>query len=190
MRRLFWLTWIGLTLCAASPSVVSAASPSIVVFYGGPLESPVVMTDEEDIALLVGEVAAAPTTPPEDLVKRQFVRIALFWGTEVPSRTRSRQRLNGLRITDADQFGRAFLGSKREPPAIDLPWYGDWPRELSPTARQLLARYGVPTSSASSGVSTLKRLLVPLALGLSSATLLVMLGGTVLRKRLRVRSLS
>ena len=138
MKKLLVFAFTGLALSAATPSVVHASSPSIVVFYGGRLESPVVMTDAEDIALLVGEVAAARSTRRSKIVDRAYVGIALFWGdTNIPRKTR-RGPLDGLRITDADQFGRVFLGVKTEPPAIDLPWYGQWPRELSLAAQQLL----------------------------------------------------
>lgn len=163
----------------------------MVVFYGGPLESPVVMTKAGDIALLVGEVAAARPTRPVEKTNQPFVRVALFWDTDVFSKMRGGQLLDGFRVTDADQFGKVFLAGKQAPPAIDLPWYGQWPRELSPTARQLLGHYGVPMSSSSPAGSNWR--LTRIAVGFGSAAalvMLVMLGVMVLRKLLRVRSAS
>lgn len=100
---------------------LSAISPSMLMFYGGELEQPIVVRlgnpSFTPAGFLWNPVNGGASyanmkggTVPGNLEGRRYVSFAIFWGTFDVS--------SGLKPTEASQHGRVYLPRGSEPPVI------------------------------------------------------------------------
>jgi hypothetical protein len=95
-----------------------AASPSIVLVYGGDMERAItVRVDSEDVArstlFLYG--LASDGAVSQSLAGRPYVNVAMFWGPSWAEHLKDQNRLSQLRPLDANQHGRLYLPTGIDP---------------------------------------------------------------------------
>jgi hypothetical protein len=105
---------IALALAAAASVPISAAGPSIIMIYGGPLAQPIFIVQKtvDDLRryafLWCGN--GGSRVPAEELAHRQHLSLAIFWIAEAWTDEAAAQRLTKtLRPEDAAQHGRLYL---------------------------------------------------------------------------------
>jgi hypothetical protein len=98
-----------------------AASPSIIMIYGEPLERPLFVTGYSVTPrlgfLFFGRDTAPPAVTEADLKDRAFLKVAMFWGGDWWKYVEDRRQLSALRPEDANQHGRLYLPTATQPAA-------------------------------------------------------------------------
>lgn len=106
-------------LVLASHATTMAASPRIVMVYGGGLAEPMVLTPdapELDRGVLFLYGRASDETTIDALEGRAFLNVAMFWGNEAWAEIASDPvRRRQARPADANQHGRLYLPTRTEP---------------------------------------------------------------------------
>jgi len=107
------LATTAILLSAASP--LQALGPTVMMFYGGTLQKPVLVTGAD--AATFGEVLRPATVSVSELGSRPYVSVALFWGPE------SNPALNGKPMAEltpqmAWQHGRLYLATASQPAVL------------------------------------------------------------------------
>ena len=107
-----------LTAAAAGVLVISltqradAISPSVLMFYGGNLPTPVFVTGAD--ANLFGNLLTASNVAAQDIAGRTYIKVALFWGTQANPTGRG-VPLNQLKPEMAWQHGKYYAASGGKP---------------------------------------------------------------------------
>ena len=96
--------------CLALPVSLSAFTPSVLMFYGGPLSRPVHLvvrtSDEMDYNGVFWGASGRPVEP-EMMGERPYIQMAFFYGIKVETLTDA--ALAALKPEDANQHGRLYL---------------------------------------------------------------------------------
>lgn len=100
-------------LIAASP--LQAVGPTVMMFYGGTLQKPVLVTGADAAAF--GDLLRPATVSVSELGGRPYVSVALFWGPE------GNPALNGKPMAEltpemAWQHGRLYLATAGQPAVL------------------------------------------------------------------------
>lgn len=148
MGRVALAVLLAAGVAAVGASVADAAAPRIVLVSGGPLTSPVAVSDWPRISAVVSELAGAPALPRSVLANRPRLRLSLFWGPRWSEYLAAGKSPAALRPRQADQHGGYYPAWRGLAAAVDLPWAGRWPRRLPARAVAILARLGVPARIA------------------------------------------
>jgi hypothetical protein len=115
--RVIGFTAIVAALCLAfSTSGSARMSPSVLMFYGGPLRQPVFMLNH-NAELLTSHAdfwcGRSHVVIQRQLEDRPFVNIAMFWGVDVQD-----GQLSALKPEEAHQQGRLYVASGNVPAAV------------------------------------------------------------------------
>lgn len=113
---------------------LEAAAPRLVMFYGGPLRTPIMLADWHDNLRLVQGARRQTTVRLEG---RPYIKVAHFWGPEWTRCVDEGKPLPQLRPEQGNEHGRfypAFGGS-------DAVYFG---KRLKPKVVAMLAKYGIP----------------------------------------------
>ena len=104
-RYRWWLLGVAfLSLLATKP--LFAVGPSYVMFYGGPLDAPIVQALPIGSAMFLWDPYRAGGAIPKSLEGRPYVKYAIFWG---------RWEKQSLTPEAASQHGRLYLPTPSEP---------------------------------------------------------------------------
>lgn len=125
--------WVVSFVLLTSPSLL-AIRPVIIMFYGGSLKQPVFIVNLAE-TMVFHDLENPTTIVASDLVTREYVTVAMFWGTRWEPYVSGLQPLTALRPELASQHGRFY------------PADGDRPAVLLQTKPQLEQR-PVPTDVA------------------------------------------
>jgi hypothetical protein len=144
-----------LTIIVITPA--EAAAPRIMLWYGGLLPHPVILSNwtEDGYFAITGE---EPTVTPEELEKRPYIQVALFWGPEWSQYIDAGKPLSALRPEDANQHGRFYPAFGNAPAVIVLCAFPEGPVCLRQSVTQsflvresvtqsfldMVARHGIP----------------------------------------------
>jgi hypothetical protein len=126
-----------LLLLMVGAARLEAAAPRLVMFYGGPLRTPVLLADWHDNLRLVQSATAGTAEPYGRLAGRPYIRVAHFWGPEWARYVDEGNPLDQLRPEQGNEHGRfypAFRGS-------DAVYFG---KRLTPKVLAMLAKQGIP----------------------------------------------
>jgi hypothetical protein len=142
MRIGAWSRWLPVAtlLSAAHPPHAarsSFAAPGVIVFSGGPVKSPIVLSDwAENQRLMLAAIPAA--IPDSDLARRPKIDIAMYWGGEWSHYAASVDSLALLRRIRVPQPG-AYYPASGGRPAVWI--FG--PMGAMPASRRHLASEGI-----------------------------------------------
>jgi len=161
-RRTLGTSLVILGLVLVWSGRVFAIGPTVMMFYGAPLQKPVLVTGADTAPF--GNLLAQTDVAASDIVGRTPISVALFWG---PS---SNPANNGVPLADlkpemAWQHGRYYPATPTKsavllvtamsqkatqamPPPTAGPSTFSWGGALVPDAIAVLKRLGIPTSTA------------------------------------------
>ena len=114
IRRLATALLITATLLIVT-SPLQALGPTVMMFYGGSLQKPVLVTGADAAAF--GDLLRPATVSVNDLGNRPYVSVALFWGPE------NNPALNGKPMAEltpqmAWQHGRLYFATTSQPAVL------------------------------------------------------------------------
>lgn len=103
-------------LVASATRPVHALGPSVLMFYGGSLASPVFVTGAD--AGLFGNLLAASNVPQKDMAGRSYLKVAAFWGPASDPALRGTRALADLRPDMAWQHGKYYPATATQPAVL------------------------------------------------------------------------
>jgi len=116
---------LAIVVCLGSAWLVTAPLlaqwPTVLMFYGGPLKAPIVLSGADSVA--VGDAFRPPrfdeARNASAMGNRPFVNVACFWGPP------QNPAINGVAMADlkpemASQHARFYPATKTQPPAVFL----------------------------------------------------------------------
>lgn len=92
-----------------------AIGPSLLMFYGGNLTAPVYVSGAE--ANLFSNLLTASTVAEKDIAGRQYLKVAVFWGTQANPTGRGVPLAN-LKPEMAWQHGKYFAAAGSKPAVL------------------------------------------------------------------------
>ena len=92
-----------------------AIGPSVLMFYGGSLTAPVLVTGAE--ANLFGNLLSPSTVPEKDIAGRSYLKVAVFWGTQANPTGRG-VPLADLKPEMAWQHGKYYAATGSKPAVL------------------------------------------------------------------------
>ncbi len=172
-----------------------AAAPRIMLLYGGLLSHRIILSNwtEYGYFAVTGEES---TATPEELEKRPYIQLALFWGPEWSQFIDAGKPLSALRPEDANQHGRFYPAFGSSPAVVVLCAFPEGPvclrqsvtqsflvrQSVSESFLDFLARHGVPArieqtlpASGSNISNSFDRTVVPVGILLFAIGMLVIL---------------
>src|SRR5689334_2520114 len=90
----------------------SAAGPRLIMFYGGPLQKPVILADWQENLLFVAATHDEAKVTSRALEGRPYIKVAMFWGPEWEHYVEEGRPLDKIRPDQANQHSRFY-------PAVD-----------------------------------------------------------------------
>ena len=142
---------------------VYAAFPRLIMFSGGSLKSPVVMTDWPAIAAFLQSLPEPNTIPEATLSGRPFMQVTMFWGPQWKAYMDEGKPVSELRPEQGNEHGRFYPATATSPAVLVLtgaPNNFDTPRAvpaglsaftrghvLDANSLRLLALAGGPTAA-------------------------------------------
>lgn len=146
---------IALAVFALGSHVLQAQGATALMFYGGNLPKPVIVSGAD--AATFSNVTAAASIPAAELADRPYIQVALFWGTRADPANNG-ARLEDLKPEMAWQHGRFYPAANGKPAllltteltkraqSVPLPSNGStftWGGPVPPKALAVLQRLGV-----------------------------------------------
>ncbi len=125
-----------------------AAAPRLIMVYGSPLRKPVILGNWRENLEFMSSITQQSSVTPEELRRRPYLRLALFWGPEWAQYVEEGKPIDKLRPEQANQQGRFYPAVGHASPVVtlDMP-----PGSVGPSWRQvreggirILLRYGIP----------------------------------------------
>lgn len=116
---------------------LDAAAPRLVMFYGGPLRTAIILADWHENLGLVQGATTGKAEPNALLAARPYIKVAHFWGHDWARSVAERKPLDQLRPEQGNEHGRFY-------PAFgdsDAVYFG---KRLEPKVLDILAKYGIP----------------------------------------------
>jgi hypothetical protein len=142
---------------------VHAAFPRLIMFSGGSLRSPLVMTDWPALAAFLQGLPEPLSIPEEALSGRPFLQVTMFWGPQWKAYMDEGKSVSALRPEQGNEHGRFYPATANASAVLLLtgaPNYFDTPRPvpvelqafskghvLDANSLRLLERAGVPVST-------------------------------------------
>jgi hypothetical protein len=102
-------------LVLGSAQRVQAIGPSVLMFYGGKLQTPVLVTGAE--ANLFGDLLTPSKVAPADIAGRTYLKVAVFWGTQA-NPTGLGVKLSDLKPEMAWQHGKYYPATGSKPAVL------------------------------------------------------------------------
>ena len=124
-----------------------AAAPRLIMVYGSPLTKPVILSNWRENLEFMSSITQESSVTPEELRRRPYVKLALFWGPEWAQYVEEGKPIDRLRPEQANQQGRFYPAVGRAGPVVtlDMP-----PGSVGPSWRQvreagirILLKYGI-----------------------------------------------
>ena len=137
----------------ASPA--EAAFPRLLMVYGAPLARPLVVEDPQEIVKVF--VGTSEAVDRNDLDRRQYFELALFWGNDWNRYMDEGRPASALKTEDVTPFSNIPIRGRLYPACGDLPAQitltevdsqairNKW--RLSPDGLKVLEKLGVPIKS-------------------------------------------
>ena len=144
-----------LAVFALGSYVLHAQGATALMFYGGTLPKPVIVSGAD--AATFNNITATASVPAGDLDNRPYIQVALFWGTRADPANNG-TRLEDLKPEMAWQHGRFYPAVKGKPAllltteltkraqAVPPPSNGPvftWGGPVPPKALEVLQRLGI-----------------------------------------------
>jgi len=102
------LAAVALVAVLALGTPVFAAFPRLVMFSGGSLKSPVVVTDWQAIATFLQSMPAPTAIPEATLSGRPFFQVTMFWGPQWKAHMDEGKPVSALRPEQGNEHGRFY----------------------------------------------------------------------------------
>lgn len=145
-RTTHWTTALVATAVMLSGGAdIAAIGPTVVMFYGAPLKTPIFVTGADTNVL--GDVHTSAGAAGEGLGGRPFVSVALFWGPVSDPALRGIRDLTKLTPEMAWQHGRLYPPQPGKP-AVLLTTAFSKGAQRPPTSAREFVNGGVVSSDA------------------------------------------
>jgi hypothetical protein len=103
-------------LVIAPAQRVEAIGPSVLMFYGGTLAAPVFVTGAD--ANLFGDLLTPSKIATKDMSGREYLKVAVFWGTQSNPTGLGVTKLTDLKPEMAWQHGKFYAAAGTKPAVL------------------------------------------------------------------------
>lgn len=109
----------GLVAIALGTSV-HAAFPRLIMFSGGALKTPMVMTDWPASSAFLQSLQESRSIPEQTLSGRPFLHVTMFWGPQWKKYMDEGRPVSALRPEEGNEHGRFYPATASEPAVLLL----------------------------------------------------------------------
>jgi hypothetical protein len=125
-----------------------AAAPRLIMVYGSPLTKPVILSNWRENLEFMASITQQSSVTPEELRRRPYLKLALFWGPEWAEYVEEGKPIDKLRPEQGNQQGRFYPAVGHASPVVtlDMPAGSVGPswREVRKEGIRVLLKYGIP----------------------------------------------
>ena len=149
VRNVIVASAAALVLVHSAPRL-QAIGPTVMMFYGAPLKTPVFVTGADTSPF--GDLHRPRSIALQDLAGRPYVSIALFWGPPNDPAVNGTRNLVDLRPEMAWQHGRFYPATATHPAALVTTSFTKGQQGVPPPQQTAMFVSGGPVSTAALAV--------------------------------------